>query len=130
MQAVRQNWLFLGEACYRFSLAVARSGLSGSSKCVATSFGDLDGEEKSKAKEELLRFGFECKDNVDATCLEDVAWGEAKPPFDRFGKKCVSKCVLFMQKDQQGFFHVSTWSEKGTRGFVLPTCRQIVSECE
>ncbi len=103
MQAVRQNWLFLGEACYRFSLAVARSGLSGSSKCVATSFGDLDGEEKSKAKEELLRFGFECKDNVDATCLEDVAWGEAKPPFDRFGKKCLKMCFVHAKRPT-GFF--------------------------
>jgi hypothetical protein len=78
------RWLFLGEASYRFSLAVARSGASRGVECVASSFSDLDGEEKQRNRHELeTQFGFECFDNVDATKLELHQFGRIAPPFTR-----------------------------------------------
>jgi hypothetical protein len=82
MRRAHEAWLLLGEATYRYSVALMRSGrVAPGTAVVATSYGDLNSEEKIANAAELRdKHGVEVRDNVDSTKLAEAELGRV---FDR-----------------------------------------------
>ena len=79
---MQKKWLFLGEASFRYSLALARSGRAEGASLVATSFGDLGGPEKDANAAELRdRFDARVVDGVDSTAIDAAKVGGG--PFEK-----------------------------------------------
>ncbi len=107
-----QAWLMLGEATFRYALAVMRSGKApATTRVVATSFGDLGGKEKEANVQELQqRYGVDVRDNVDSTRLE---LSNLPGPFDRV-------FFMFPHGPKKGRVDLS-------RALLTETCRSVKS---